>query len=110
MNGRRRPAPDRLKGRRRAGRGPGWLRGLARVKAELRGTRFPRTAEEGFRQCAELSAASLSLLREEIKKDRTGASERQVDIAMSHLLARFADADTRWASRWRRHCARSFGR
>lgn len=95
---------------RRFKRIPVWLRRLDRVKAELRATGFPRTSEEGIRQCAALSAVSLRLLREEMKKGRTGANEMQVELEMSRLLARFARADARWASRWRRNCARSFGR
>lgn len=81
---------------------PVWLRRLDRVKAELRGTRFPRTAEEGLRQCAALSALSLRLLREEVSKGRAGTGRTQVETEMSRLLARFASADTRWAPRWRR--------
>lgn len=89
---------------------PVWLRRLDRVKAELRATGFPRTAGEGLRQCAALSAVSLRLLREEISKGRARAGEAQVETEVSRLLARFARADARWALRWRRDCARSFGR
>jgi len=49
----------------RTNRVPPWLRGLRQVKAELRGVRFPRTAEEGFRQGVVLSAASLRMLEEQ---------------------------------------------
>ena len=34
---------------------PRWLRRMDLVKAEMKTVRFPRTAQEGFRQCAELS-------------------------------------------------------
>ena len=89
---------------------PLWLRRLDQVKAELRGVRFPRTAEEGFWQCAELSAAALRLLREEVRKSHPGASEGQVEREMRRLLARFSAVDARWMARWRKERAHYFGR
>jgi hypothetical protein len=47
---------------------PWWLRRLDLVRAELKGMTFPRTAEEGLRQCAELSALSMELFKAEIGK------------------------------------------
>jgi hypothetical protein len=58
---------------------PLWLRRLERVKAELKGTRFPRTAEEGFRQCMMLSTTALRWLRDSIKDNHPEASEEQLE-------------------------------
>jgi hypothetical protein len=52
------PVRDRL---------PLWLRRLDRVKAEVKGAGFPRAAEEGFRQCAALSAAALRWFEDSIR-------------------------------------------
>ena len=46
---------------------PLWLRRLGLVKAELKGAHFPRSAEEGLRQVAALSAANLRILRAEVR-------------------------------------------
>jgi len=93
----------------RPNRVPLWLRRLDQVKAELKGVRFPRTTEEGFRQCAELSETALHWLREEVRKSHPGASEGQVEREMRRLLARFSAADARWVARWRKERARYFG-
>jgi hypothetical protein len=39
----------------RSNKVPLWLRRMDLVKAEMKTVRFPHTAQEGFRQCAELS-------------------------------------------------------
>ena len=87
---------------------PRWLRQLALVKVEGRGVPFPHSPEEGLRQCAALSALSLRLLREEIRKTRAGMDDERVEIETSRLLARFAHADALRVSRWKRERARSF--
>ena len=84
---------------RRAKRPPFWLRHLGAVKAEMKATRFPKSAEEGMQQCAMLSAAALRLLSEQAGGDK----------AMHRLLARLSAAEARHAQRWRRDCARFFG-
>ena len=89
---------------------PLWLRRLDQVKAELKSVRFPRSAEEGFRQCVMLSATALRLLRESIRTAHPGASEEQIELEMRRLLARFAQADARWVAKWRKERARYFGR
>lgn len=89
---------------------PRWLKRLDLAKAELKGVRFPRNAEEGVRQCAMLSAAGLRLLRESISTSQAGASEEQIETEMRRLLARFSRADARWVARWRKERARYFGR
>src|SRR5438128_6789821 len=55
--------PSRKRTARNPTKVPLWLRRLDRVKAELKATRFPRTAEEGFRQCIALSTTALRWLR-----------------------------------------------
>ena len=54
---------------------PIWLRRMDRVKAELKAVRYPRTAEEGLRQCAELSEIAGHWFLEFIRSDHPGASD-----------------------------------
>lgn len=75
---------------------PWWLKKLNLVRAELRGMRFPRTAEEGLRQCAKLSAASMVLLREEVRKTLHAGDEETVEMETRRLMARFSSIDERW--------------
>lgn len=79
-------------------RPPRWLRRLSRVKAELRYTRFPRSAEEGLRQCLALSALACQLLKDGTRSRRARAIDRVYD------------ADARRVSVWRRDSARFFGK
>ena len=78
------------------------------MKAELKGTRFPRTAEEGFRQCIVLSATALRWLRESIKNNHPKASEAQLETEKRLLLAKLSAAEHRWLIRWRKERARYF--
>src|SRR5262245_22370591 len=89
---------------------PLWLRRLDQVKAELKGTRFPQTADEGFRQCVALSATALRWLRDSIRADHPNASEEQVESERRRLLARLSAAEHRWLIRWRKERARYFRR
>ena len=75
---------------------PWWLKRLNLVQDELRGMRFPRTAEEGLRQCAELSDVSMHLLRDEVRKSLRTRDEKKVEIETRRLMARFSSIDTRW--------------
>lgn len=72
---------------------PIWLKRLDLVRDELRGMRFPRTAEEGLMQCAELSAASMGLLKEEVRKKLRTADEKTVERETRSLMARFSSID-----------------
>ena len=92
------------------GRVPLWLRRLGLVKAELKGVRFPRNAEEGLQQVAALSAASLRILKAEVRSGLPGADERQVQTAICRLLARLSHAEDRWIQHWKMERARCFGR
>ena len=89
---------------------PLWLRRLDRVKAEMRGTRFPRTAEEGFRQCAVLSATALRWLEDSIRDDHPRASREQLETERRRLLARLSAAEGRWLAQWRKERGRYFRR
>lgn len=89
---------------------PVWLRRLDRVKAEVKGTQFPRTAEEGFRQCAALSTTALRWLEDSIRDDHPRASREQLETERRRLLARLSAAETRWLTEWRKECARYFRR
>lgn len=87
---------------------PLWLRRLDLVKAEMKTVRFPRTAAEGFRQCAMLSATALRWLQDSIRDAHPGASEEEVAAEMRLLLARFSAAEARWVAKWRKERDRYF--
>jgi len=87
---------------------PIWLRRLDLVKAEMKTVRFPKTAAEGFRQCAELSGTAMRWLRQSIKAEHPGASEEKVDLALRRLMARWSAADARWTARWKKERDRYF--
>jgi hypothetical protein len=65
---------------------PLWLRRLDRVKAELKATRFPATAEEGFRQCVALSTAALRF-RGAIRHAHLGVPAVKLRVERRLLLA-----------------------
>lgn len=77
---------------------PWWLKRLDLVRAELREMRFPRTAEEGLRRCAELSAVSMDLLKEEIRRSLRTRDEKTVEMETRRIMARFSSIDERWKS------------
>jgi len=85
-----------------------WLRRLGQVKAELKGVRFPATAEEGFRQVLALSSTNLRILETQVRSERPGADRRQVRMEVRRLLARLARADAQWIQSWKRERARCF--
>jgi len=85
-----------------------WLRRLGQVRNELKGVRFPKTPEEGFRQMAALSSANLRILETEVRSARPGADRRQVRMEVRRLLARLARADAQWIQSWKRERARCF--
>lgn len=89
---------------------PVWLRRLDRVKAELKGTRFPRTAEEGFRQCVALSTTALRWFGDSIRDAHPKASEEELETERRRLLARLSAAEGRWLAEWRKERARYFRR
>lgn len=88
---------------------PLWLQRLGLVKAELKSVRFPRTAEEGFRQVAALSAVSLRMLEEDVRSDMPRATEKQLRMAVRRLLARLSHAETQQTCFWQKERARHFG-
>ncbi|MFP3871002.1 MAG: hypothetical protein ACLFVT_09025 [Syntrophobacteria bacterium] len=75
---------------------PWWLRRLGLVRAELRGTRFPHTAEEGLRQCAELSAVAMELLKDEVRKSLRSREGKRVEMEACRLAERFSLIAERW--------------
>ena len=89
---------------------PLWLRRLDLVKAEMKTVRFPRTAQEGFRQCAELSETARRWFLDSIRQDHPGASEEEIEQERWLLLARFSAAQTRWIKKWKEECDRYFRR
>ena len=80
---------------------PWWLKRFDLVRAELKGIAFPRTAEEGLRQCAELSAVSIELFKAEVRKTRRKGGEERLDREARRLMDRFAKTEARWKSAWR---------
>jgi hypothetical protein len=87
---------------------PLWLRHLDVVKAELKTVRYPRTAAEGFRQCAMLSETMRRWFLDSIRQEHPGWSEEQIEQERRLLLARFSAAETRWVAKWKKECDRYF--
>jgi hypothetical protein len=87
---------------------PFWLRRMDRVKAEMKTVRFPRTAQEGFRQCAELSETALHWLAQSIQDCHPGATEEKIDQERRSLLARFSAAETGRVVKWKKERDRYF--
>jgi hypothetical protein len=87
---------------------PLWLRRLDLVKAEMKTVQFPRTAQEGFRQCAELSETALRWFVDSIRQDHPGASEEEIEKERRLLLARFSAAEARRMSKWKKERDRYF--
>jgi hypothetical protein len=96
--------------RARAPRIPIWLRRLDLVRTELRTTRFPRTADEGFRAADALAADGWRMLREQVASGMRGARPETIDRATHVVLARMKQVRTDWATRWRGERGRYFGR
>jgi hypothetical protein len=92
----------------RANKVPLWLRRMDLVKAELKTARFPRTAEEGFRQCAELSETARRWFRESIRAEHPGASEEKIEKERRLLLAHFCAAQARRVVKWKKERERYF--
>lgn len=78
-----------------------WLCRLDLMKAELKTMRFPRTAAEGFRQCAELSETARRWFLDSIRQDHPGAGEEEIEQERRLLVARFSAAQTRWIKKWK---------
>jgi hypothetical protein len=72
------------------------------VKAEMKSIRFPRTAQEGFRQCADLSALARRLFWESIRADNPRASDEDLEQERRLLLARLSAAQARWIAKWKK--------
>ena len=87
---------------------PCWLRRMHLVKTELKTIRFPRTAQEGFRQCAALSETAGRWFRESIRADHPGASEKAIEKERQLLLARFCAAQARQIVKWKKERDRYF--
>jgi hypothetical protein len=87
---------------------PLWLRRLGIVKAETKGSRFPCSAQEGFRQCAELSATARRLFRESIRADHPDSSDEDIEQKRRLLLARLSAAQARWTAKWKKERDRYF--
>jgi len=99
------PTSQRLKRYKQA---PIWIRRLDLVRAEMRTVRFPKTAQEGFRQCAELSETANRWVLESIRKRNPGASEEAIERARQLLSARFSAAESRHVKRWKKERERYF--
>jgi hypothetical protein len=106
----RKPRPKGEKGTTLPTQPPIWLRRLDLVKAELKTVRFPKTAAEGFRQCAELSATMRRWFVDSIRQEHPGWSEEQIERERRLLLARFSAAQERWIKKWKEERDRYFRR
>jgi len=92
----------------RSNKVPLWLRRLDLVKAEMKTVRFPRTTQEGFRQCAELSETARRWFRESIRADHPEASEEEIESERRLLPARFSAAQARQIAKWKKERDRYF--
>jgi hypothetical protein len=92
----------------RSNRVPLWLRRLDLVKAEMKTVRFPRTAQEGLCQCAELSETARRWFWQSIQADHPGASEEEIEKERRLLLARFCAAQVRRIEKWKKERDRYF--
>jgi hypothetical protein len=92
----------------RAKKAPLWFRRIGLVKAEMKAVRFPRTAQEGFRQCAELSETMRRWFQESIRGDHPGAGEEEIEKERRLLLARFSAAEGRLTAKWKKERGRYF--
>jgi len=92
----------------RARKIPLWLKRLGVVKTEMQSTRFPRSAQEGFRQCAKLSATARRWFRQSIRDAHPGANEEEIEQERIWLLAHFSAAETRWMAKWKKERDRYF--
>ena len=81
---------------------PIWIRRLDLVKAEMRNVRFPKTAQEGLRQCAELSKTANRWVLDSIREDNPGAGEEAIEQARRLLAARLSAAEARHMKRWKK--------
>jgi hypothetical protein len=88
---------------------PLWFRRIDLVKTEMKAVRFPRTAQEGFRQCVELSETALRWFRESIRDRHPGASGEETETERRLLLARFSAAEARRLAKWKKERDRYFG-
>ena len=88
---------------------PVWLRRLGTVKAEMKTVRFPRTAQEGFRQCAELSATAERWHRQSIRHADPEADEEGIERQRRLLLARLCVGEARRIAKWNKELSRYFG-
>ena len=92
----------------RSKKAPLWFRRLGLVKAEMKTVRFPGTAQEGFRQCLELSETAPRWFRQSIRDGHPGAREKEIEEERRLLLARFSAAETRQITRWKKELDRHF--
>jgi len=75
---------------------PWWLNKLDLVRDELRSIHFPRTAEEGLWQTADLSAASMGMFKDEISKALGTRDGGPVERETRRLITHFSRMDERW--------------
>ena len=108
LKGKPRPQEKGEKGAKLPKQPPLWLRRLDLVKAEMKTVRFPKTAAEGFRQCAELSETMRRWFLDSIRQEHPGWSEEQIEQERRLLLARFSATETRWIAKWKEECDRYF--
>jgi hypothetical protein len=78
------------------------------VKAEMKTVRFPRTAQEGFRQMVMLSETAQRWFLDSIRQEHPGWSDEQVEQERRLILARFSAAEARRVVKWKKERDRYF--
>lgn len=80
-----------------------WLKGLKKVKEELRNERWPKNAQEGFYTGTTLMAHALEEIKKDIKASMPGANNKRIRLEISRMLIRFNKMDARWIEEYKRH-------
>jgi hypothetical protein len=79
-----------------------WLKGLEKIKEELRNERWPRSAQEGFYTGIVLMAYALEDFKSNIKKSMPGANDKKIQSEFRKMLLRFNKIDSRWIESYKR--------
>jgi len=87
---------------------PVWLRCLSLVKTEMKAVRFPRSAQEGFLRCAQLSDTARRWFLESLRHNHPRASAEQIEFQRRVWLARRTAAESRRIAGWKKDRDRFF--
>ena len=78
-----------------------WLKGLKKVKEELRNEKWPQSAQEGLYTGIILMSHALEEIKKDIKKSMPHASNKRIQLEFRRMLIRFNKIDARWTERYK---------